>query len=174
VVEADGAGDDLSHAAGVVAPDHAVLAHHALALADRLAVPVLALAAKFVHRIKAQIAALRNLRPQTRRGGFALPGQFGFDFAVPLGRAGLETFRGELAVESYRRFVKTQLDDGEIGARRLEIFAQLRARDRQLGAVEIVEGFAEMDEHQIAFVTEERKESGAAAAFAAMEADKAV
>src|SRR5258705_891722 len=107
VIEADGSGNDLGHAAGVMAPDHAVLAHHSLALANRLAVPVLGLAAKFVHRVKAQIAALGNLWPQARRRRFALYGQLRFDCFVPFRRALLKSLRRQVGVEFYRSFVES-------------------------------------------------------------------
>ena len=126
IVETDGTGNDLRHPAGVVAADHAVLAHHALALADRLAIPVLSFAAKLVHRIEAQVAALGNFRPEARRRVLALFCKFSFDFPVPFRGAGMQTFRSQLGVEFYRSFVKPELHHREIGSRRFEIFVESR------------------------------------------------
>src|ERR1043165_9733318 len=94
--------------------DHAVLAHHALALVNRLAVPVLSLAAGFIHWVKTEITAPRDFRPEARGRGFALLDELRVDFAVPLCRTRLQSFRGQLGIEVDRGFVQTQFDDRDI------------------------------------------------------------
>src|SRR5919106_983244 len=83
IIEANGAGNDLADAAGVMTADDAMLAHHAVALVNRLTVPVLGFTAEFVHRVKTQIASLRYFRPQARCRGVALLCQLRVYFSVP-------------------------------------------------------------------------------------------
>ena len=154
VVETDGTGNDLRDPPGVVAADHAMLAHHALALVDGLAIPVLDFAAEFVHRIKAQITAVGDFRPEPWCRGLALSGEFRFHLAVPLGGAWAHALFNQLAVKFDRRLVEPQLNDLEIRRYRFEKLAKSGVGQLELDVIEIVEGLAKMNEHQVALVAQ--------------------
>ena len=68
-------------------------------------------AAEFVHRIKAQITALGDFRPEPGRRGLALSREFRLHLAVPLGGAWAHSLHNQLAVKFDRRLVEPQLND---------------------------------------------------------------
>ena len=57
-------------------------------------------------------------------------------------------------------FVEAELDDGEIGVRGLEETAEFGAGEVALDLGELLDGVAEMDEHEVALVAELGEEGG--------------
>src|ERR1039458_5318419 len=152
IVEADGARDNLLHLAGVAAAHHAVFFHLALALLDGQRIPILLFTALTIHGIKAQVAAVRNLRIEPRTHGFTLPLQGLFYGVVPLLRKRLHSTVGELPKQFYAGVVQAQLDHRQIRVHGLEKILQGGAVQLQFSGVKLVEGVTEVDNHQIALV----------------------
>src|SRR5437773_10096738 len=104
----------MEHAPRVMAADPTVLAHHSLPFDTRFAVPVLSLAAQFVHRVEAKIPARRNLRPETRRRGLALFRHFSFNLLVPFRGSRLQASLLQFRIKLHGGLIESQLDNGEI------------------------------------------------------------
>ena len=137
-----------------MAADPTVLAHHSLPFDNRFAVPVLSLAAQFVHRVEAKIPARRNLRPETRRRGLALFRHFSFNLLVPFRGSRLQASFLQFRIKLHGGLIESQLDNGEIRRGGLEEFVQPGMSQPQLGIIKLVEGPTKMDDHQIPFVTQ--------------------
>ena len=148
---------------GVVAADHAVLAHHRRAPLERLRVPVERLAAPLVHRIEADIARLRHLEEQPAHHALPLRLHLGVERRLEFLAARL-VLRAELLVDlarSSRTCPSSTIDTYEVVG--LEIVVQLGARQRELRLRELLEAAAEADEHQVGLVAEhlhERRGAG--------------
>ena len=74
----------------------------------------------------------------------------------------LDALVGELFVDFERGLVEPEFDDGEIGRGGLEIVAEAQVGELQFGLVQIGERLAEVDQHEVALVADERKERGLA------------
>src|SRR5579864_101082 len=61
---------------------------------------------------------------------------------------------GQLAIGFYAGLIKPQFDDRKIRRRRLEIIAQPQVRELHFSSVQFIERFAEMDQHQVALMSE--------------------
>ena len=79
---------------------------------------------------------------------------------LPLLRMRLDAAIDQCFVDLGGGFVEAELDDREVRSGRLPVLAEPRLRQLQLGAIEIVERVAEVDEHQVALVPEQRIEGG--------------
>src|ERR1039457_1010005 len=114
IVEADGAGNNLLHLAGVAAAHHAVFFHLTLTLLDGQRIPILLFTALAIHGIKAQVAAVayRGIQPWTH--GFALARERLFHCFVPLLGKRLQPALGELSKELHAGVVQAQLDHRQI------------------------------------------------------------
>jgi len=131
-----------------------VFFHLPLPFFDGQHVPVLLFAALAVHRIEAQVPAVRNLRVEPRMHRLALPLHRFLHFPVPLLRQRRNPALRKLPEEFDAGVVQAQLDDREIRMCRLQIFLEGGAVHLQLGGVELVERIAEVHQHQVAFVSE--------------------
>src|SRR5450631_62477 len=82
------------------------------------------------------------------------------DFLFPLVGVGLDSLFDEGAVDFGGGFVDAELDDGEVGGGGLEEIADGEARQIALRLVEFLEAAAEVDEQDVALVSEEGKKGG--------------
>src|SRR5215472_1464007 len=158
VVEADGSRDDLLDLSRITTADHAVFVHLAGTLFNRQLIPVLLLAAAPVHGIEAGVAVRRNVRKETRVHRFLVAVQLALDFGFPLIGMRLDSLLSHLLVDLQGGLVKAKFDDGKIRGRRLQIIAQAQISELEFGLVQIGEGVAEVDQHQIALVSNEGEE----------------
>src|SRR5262245_40486852 len=138
IVEADRTRNYLDDPAGILAPDHAMLAHHPLAFCNRFAVPVLTLAAKLVHRVEAKVPSLRNLRPKTRRRGLPLLDQFCLDLPVPLGASRSKPLLDQTPFKFHRGFEEAQFNYRDVGMRRFEKLVKAGVAHAQWGVVQLI------------------------------------
>ena len=137
-----------------------MLAHHLLPGGDGKLIPVFVLAALFVHRIEAEIAAGRNGRPDPTGHRLALLGELFLYGCTPFGRARLEALFGQTAVQMDRGFIQPKLDHRDVRGRGLKKIAQPEPCDLQLCLVHGIKGRPKVDKHEVAFMTQEGKESG--------------
>ena len=86
-----------------------------------------------------------------------MPVQLAFDLGLPLIGVRLDALVRQLFVDFQGRVVEAELDDREIGSRGLEVVAEPQIGELELGLVQIGEGFAEVDQHQVALVPDERE-----------------
>ena len=105
---------------------------------------------------------LRDFRIQARPHGFFVALELAGDLGFPLVGMRLDALVGEFFVNLQGGFVETEFDDRKIGRRGLKIIAEAQMGELQFGLVEIGKRFAEVDEHEVALVSEEREEGGLA------------
>src|SRR6185437_12534403 len=155
VIEADGAADDLADAVAVTAANHAVVVHEALALVEGERVPVLIAGAQAVHGIEADVLCCRDRRKEALGHGFLLTVENFLDGGVPLGRVLFETLFSERGVGLAGGLIKAELNDGEVGELWLEEVVEGGLGQGQLDTVEVFDGVAEVDEHEVALVPQD-------------------
>ena len=87
-----------------------------------------------------------------------------FDLGVPLGRVRLDAAFRKRGVDLLSRFVQSEFDHRQIRGRRFQKVEQSEFPQPQFDLVELIEAVAEMDEHQVAFMAQKRKQSAPACA----------
>ena len=65
-------------------------------------------------------------------------------------------------VDFQRGIVESEFDDGKIGCRGLKVIAEAEVGELKFGLIEIGERFAEVDQHEVALVADEREQGGLA------------
>lgn len=163
IVEADGAGDDLAYFAGVAAADEAVFVHEGGALFEREGVPVFVLTAAAVHGVEADEFGGRDFGEEAGGHGFALAVEGVVDGIFPGLGVGLDTLCGEAAVDLAGAFVEAEFDDAEVGGCGLAILPNAELTDGPFGLAEGGEIGAEVDEHEVGLVAEDREKSAVGA-----------
>ena len=86
-----------------------------------------------------------------------------FDLGLPLIGVRLDALIGELFVNLERGVVESEFDDRKIRGCGFEVIAQAQAGQLEFRLVEIGEGVAEVNQHQIALVSDQREECGLSA-----------
>src|SRR5581483_4745450 len=157
IVESHGTRDDLGDLAGKPPAHDPVIVHQPPPLLHRKPVPVVIPLALLVHRIEAQVTALRNSGVKARRDLLALPGKLLLDRLLPLWAAGTDSLLGKPRVERDGRFVQTDLDHGQVRSGGLEEIAQRELADRELRLAEFVEPAPKVQEEKITLVPEPGK-----------------
>ena len=74
---------------------------------------------------------------------------------------GFHTAFGELAVDLGGRFVEAQFDDRDIGVDGLEVLVDVEAGEVEFDLFELFKAIAEVNEEQIAFVSEHGEDATA-------------
>ena len=77
------------------------------------------------------------------------------DRLFPFLRVRFHAAFGERLVGLQRRFVQPQLNHRQIGSRGLQEIVESKPRQVELRLIELVEAVAEVDQHQVAFVSEQ-------------------
>ena len=72
----------------------------------------------------------------------------------------LDTALGEAPIQFERGLVQAQLDHRKVRRGGFQEFGKTQAGHRDLGLAQLLEGLAEMEEHQIALVADERIDNG--------------
>ena len=67
---------------------------------------------------------------------------------------------GEFFVNLQRGVVESEFDDGQVGCHCLEKIAEAKLGELEFGPIESGKGFAEVDEHEVALVSDEGEEGG--------------
>ena len=129
-----------------------MLFHLPLPFLDRQLVPVLLLASAAVHRIKAEIARGRNLRIEAAVHGLPLAVHSLFHHGVPFRRVRFSALVPQVAVHLDGRFIQAQLYYRKIGSGLLQEIAQAQSGKLQLRRFELLEGVAEVQQQQVAFM----------------------
>jgi hypothetical protein len=106
------------------------------------------------------VAALRHLEEQPPHHALALLGHLGVVGAVELRRAARKPARREVLVDLAGHLVQAQLDHRQVRRGRLEVIGETGRGDPELGGGKRLEIAAEVDEHQVGLVTEERHARG--------------
>src|SRR5579864_1300163 len=70
----------------------------------------------------------------------------------------LNSLLAERTVQLDRRFVESQLDHRDIGSGLVQKIPQLQGGDVEFGVLEMIERFAEMNQHEIGFVSQHGKQ----------------
>ena len=91
-----------------------------------------------------------------------MPVQLALDLRLPLIRMRLDALVREFFVDLQCRIVQAQFDDGEIRRRRLEVITEAQVGELKLGLVEIGKRVAEVDQHEVALVSDEGVQGGLA------------
>ena len=134
--------------------------HHALALREGDGVPVLLLGAQAVHGVEAEVFGVRNGGEEAtgHRGRRTL--KAGVDLCVPfrgvrgkaLGEGRFIGFAGGL--------IESEFDDRDVGVGWSEVAVQFGLGEVEFNLVEGFKRVAEVDQDQVALVSELGKESG--------------
>ena len=82
--------------------------------------------------------------------------ELGVERRLELVAAGLEPALAEALVDLRRHLVHRELDHRDEGRRGLQERREAQAGDRELGRLQLVEAAAQVDQHQVALVAEER------------------
>jgi len=154
IVEADASGDDLIDLAGVLATDPAVGGHVLLALVEGEIVPVVLRLPALVHRVETDVFGVRDRRVDALL--HVVPHPRVLDVLDPL---------DELLVH-----VPRHLGHGDVGTRSLGELGEGRRLEPALGAVDRFKRRAEMEDHDVGFVADDR-EDGRPALLGVLEVD---
>ena len=79
---------------------------------------------------------------------------------IPWLRVRLDASIRQILVSLERRLVEPQFNHGKIGSCRLQIVAQPQLRQMQFGLLQLIERLSEMDQHQVALMSQQRKKTG--------------
>src|SRR5262249_48205197 len=88
--------------------------------------------------------------------------QYLLGFPVPFRTSWRYPFLAQRRMQTHGRFVEAQFHYREIGCSRLEEFAKLQLSEAQLSLIQVLQRIPEVQEHYIAFMPQEREESGLA------------
>jgi hypothetical protein len=140
VVESDRGGDHLLDPAGELAADLAVAGHQVGALLEVEGVPVHRLAAALAHRVETDVLAV---------------GHVGVELRLDVATQPLVGLLG-VVLEVVGRDVAADLRDRDVGARALGELRERRRLEPSLGGREVIERRAEVDEHEVGLLPEDR------------------
>ena len=96
---------------------------------------------------------------------FSMPVQLAFDLSLPLIRVRLDALIGQFFVNLKRRVVKSEFNNREIRRCGFEVIAQPQASQLEFRLIEVGKRVAEVHQHQVALVADQREKCGLAAGF---------